>query len=81
MAYYWATLEPSFWELVYDLGRGEDSHHQVLTNWKTTLRRVVLQVRDRSRDALGSDGRALAAAGRAEKALGKVLKFIKEVTA
>lgn len=81
MAYYWATLEPSFWGLVYDLGQGEDSHHQVLTTWKTTLRRVVLQVRDRSRDALGYDGRALAAAGRAEKALGKVLKFIKEVTA
>lgn len=80
MAYYWATLEPSFWGLVYDLGQGEDGG-RVLATWKDILRRVVLQVRDRARDALGSDGRALAAAGRAGKALGKVFKFIKEVTA
>ena len=80
MAYYWATLEPSFWGLVYDLGRGKDDH-QILADWQATLKRVVLQVWSRSRNALGSDGRALTAAGRAGKVLGKVLKFIKEVTA
>lgn len=80
MAYYWATLEPSFWGLVYDLGRGEDGH-QVLANWKAILRRVVSQVWNRSRNALGSDGRVWAAEGRTWKALGKVLKYLKEVTA
>ena len=80
MDHYWAELETEFWKLVDRLGRGEDGH-QVLADWKDTLQRVVSQVWDRSRDALGSDGRALAAAGRAGKALGKVRKALKEVTA
>ncbi len=76
MAYYWAILEPSFWGLVYDLGGGKDGH-QVLADWQATLKRVVLQGWNRSRNALGSDGRALAAEGRAGKALGRVLKALK----
>ena len=80
MPHYWAELETEFWKLVDDLGQGVDGH-QVLVAWKDTLRRVVWQVWDRSKDALGSDGRALAAAGRVGKALGKVLKDLKEATA
>lgn len=80
MAYYWAILEPSFWGLVYDLGGGKNGH-QVLADWQATLKRVVLQGWNRSRNALGSDGRALAAEGRAGKALGKVLKALNEATA
>ena len=75
MAHYWAELETEFWKLVDDLGQGVDGH-QVLAAWKATLRQVVKQVWDRSRNALGSDGRALAAAGRAGKALGRVLKEV-----
>ena len=80
MPHYWAELETEFWKLVDDLGQGEDGG-RVLATWKDILRRVVLQVWNRSRNALGSDGRALAAEGRAGKALGRVLKALKEATA
>ena len=80
MPHYWAELETEFWKLVDDLGQGVDGH-QVLAAWKATLRQVVKQVWDRSRNALGSDGRSLAAEGRAGKALGRVFKDLKEVAA
>jgi len=75
MAHYWAALEPAFWELVNQLGQGHDGH-QALEDWRTTLEQVVRRGWDQAKIALGDDGRALAAAGRSGKALGKVFKVI-----
>jgi len=75
MAHYWAALEPAFWELVDQLGQGKDGH-QALEDWRTTLREVVRRGWDQAKSSLGDDGRALAAAGRSDKVLGKVFKVI-----
>lgn len=76
MAHYWAALEPAFWQLVDQLGQGKDGH-QALEDWRTTLREVVLRRGwDQAKRSLGDDGRALAAAGRSGKVLGKVFKVI-----
>ncbi len=77
MAHYWAALEADFWKLVDCLGQGQD-HHQVLDDWRKTLQRVVWSTWDRAKSSLGTDGRALAAAGRSGKKLGKVLKAVAE---
>lgn len=75
MAHYWAALEPAFWELVDQLGHGQEGH-QALEDWRTTLKEVVRQGWHQAKSSLGDDGRALAAAGRSGKVLGKVFKVI-----
>ena len=75
MPHYWAVLEPEFWKLMDQLGQDEDGH-QVLEDWRTTLRQAVDQAWDQAKSSLGDDGRALLAAGRSSKARGKTFKVI-----
>jgi len=75
MAHYWAALEPEFWQLVDQLGQGQDGH-QALEDWRRRLRQVVHRGWDQAKRSLGDDGRALAAAGRSDKVRGKVFKVI-----
>ena len=76
MAHYWAALEADFWQLVDRLGQKQDDHQVVLDDWRATLKRVVWSIWNRAKSSLGTDGRALAAAGRSEKKLAKVFKAV-----
>ena len=72
MALYWAALEPEFWALVHQLSSGL-SPDEVVTTWAETLHRVIRQTWRHATDQLGRDGRALAAAARSDRALGRVI--------
>lgn len=72
MPEFWGALEPAFWSLIHQLGEGMDQD-EALANWSGTLQATVRAVWKRSCDAMGRDGRALAATVRAGQAFRKVL--------
>jgi CRISPR system Cascade subunit CasA len=75
-AFYWASLETDFWLLMHRLGQGEDKD-ECLAAWTSTIRSTVSATWDHARDALGRDGRALAAAGRNSSRLRPVLAKVR----
>ena len=73
MAHYWASLEPEFWSLIDQLSTTTDAD-AIATSWANTLKRTVNATWNNAIRSLGTDGRALAAAGRSSHQLGRVLK-------
>ena len=73
MAHYWASLEPEFWSLIDQLSTTTDAD-AIATSWANTLKRTVTATWNNAIRSLGTDGRALAAAGRSSHQLGRVLK-------
>ena len=69
---FWGSLEPAFWSLVHQLGDGKD-HDDALLGWSLTLKTAVRSTWEQSCDALGRDGRALAAEARSGPAIGRAL--------
>lgn len=72
MPRFWAELEPAFWTLVHQLGEGID-HDEALLSWAGILKSTSRSTWNQSCEALGCDGRALAAAARSGSALGRAL--------
>lgn len=72
MPRFWAALEPAFWSLVHQLGEGID-HDEVLLSWTGILKSTARSTWEQGCDALGRDGRGLAAAARSGSALGRAL--------
>jgi hypothetical protein len=73
MAHYWADLEPEFWNLIDQLSTTTDAD-AIASDWANTLKRTVTATWNHAIRSLGTDGRALAAAGRSSHQLGRVLK-------
>jgi len=73
MAHYWAHLEPEFWDLIDQLSTTPDAD-AIAKGWANTLKRTVTATWNNAIRSLGTDGRALAAAGRSSHQLGRVLK-------
>jgi len=73
MAYYWAHLEPEFWDLIDQLSTTPDAD-AIAKGWANTLKRTVTTTWNNAVRSLGTDGRALAAAGRSSHQLRRVLK-------
>lgn len=69
---FWGALEPLFWSLVHQLGEGMDQD-EALASWSATLQVAARRAWMQSCDALGRDGRALAASVRSGQAFHKAL--------
>ena len=71
-ASYWSALEPAFWSLVHELGTTGESESALL-QWRKTLEAAVRDAWQQATRSLGLDGRALAAAGKSNSQIGKLL--------
>lgn len=69
---YWSRLEGAFWTFVALLGSRSDPE-AALSMWRAELQEAVLASWHQATATLGLDSRALAAAGRSSRPLGKAL--------